>query len=153
MRFYPKTQKYEFSNLPQNNWSKRRSTRVNHVSEVSFEIGGLDLHRFGKPLKLSSSPLSFFLFLFLSSFTEKGTRPFSFLFFFFIFKVRRTHLLFFFFFYIFVFLLRRVAWPFSFLLWGTGVCSTYFLFLFLFLFYFLLFFYFFIFYFTFSLHF
>jgi len=71
MRFYPKTQKYEFSNLPQNNRSKRRSTHVDHVSEVSFEIGGLDLRRFGKPLKKLSS----------SSFTEKGRGPSLFFFF------------------------------------------------------------------------
>jgi hypothetical protein len=71
MRFYPKIQKYKFSNLPQNNGSKRRSTRVDHVSEVSFEIGSLDLRRFEKSLKtllLSSLFLSFFFFFF-SSFT------------------------------------------------------------------------------------
>jgi hypothetical protein len=62
MRFYPKIQKYEFSDLLQNNRSKRRSTLVDHVSEVRFEIRGLDLRRFGK--KNSHSHFSLFFFFF-----------------------------------------------------------------------------------------
>jgi hypothetical protein len=89
MRFYPKTQKYEFSNLPQNNRLKRRSTCVDHVSKVRFEVGGLDLCRFErKPQKLSSSLLSlslfFFLLLLLSLRRAHGPFPFSS----FLFKVR-----------------------------------------------------------------
>jgi hypothetical protein len=73
MRFYPKIQKYEFGNLPQNNRLKRRSTRVDHVSKVRFEIGGLDLCRFEKNFKNSlplfsfSFVLSFFFFFLLLS--------------------------------------------------------------------------------------
>jgi hypothetical protein len=48
MRFYPKIQKYKFNNLPQNNLSKHRSTRVDYVSEVRFEIGSLDFRGFEK---------------------------------------------------------------------------------------------------------
>jgi hypothetical protein len=87
MRFYPKTEKYKFINLPQNNRSKRRSTRVGHVSEVRFEIESLDLRGFEKSLKtlLSSLFLSVLVFSFS---TEKGAPPFSFLSFIF-YKVRR----------------------------------------------------------------
>jgi hypothetical protein len=38
MRFYPKTQKYEFSNLPQNNWSKRRSVLAPHLLFIYIYI-------------------------------------------------------------------------------------------------------------------
>jgi len=93
MRFCPKTQKYEFSNLPQNNRSKRRSTGVDHVSEVRFEIESLDLRRFEKALKLSSSLLSFllsssFLFLF-SAFHREGSCALLLSSFYFFLKVRR----------------------------------------------------------------
>jgi hypothetical protein len=45
MRFYPKIQKYEFSNLPQNDRSKRRSTCVDYVLEVGFEFRPIDFRR------------------------------------------------------------------------------------------------------------
>jgi hypothetical protein len=68
------------SPIPQNNRSKHRSTRVDHVSEARFEIESLDLCGFEKSLKtllLSSLFLSFLVFSFFS--TEKGRAPFSFL--------------------------------------------------------------------------
>jgi hypothetical protein len=42
MRFYLKIQKYESSDLPQNNRSKRRSTRVDYVFGVGFDFGPID---------------------------------------------------------------------------------------------------------------
>jgi len=113
MRFCPKTQKYEFSNLPQNNRSKRRSTGVDHVSEVRFEIESLDLRRFEKALKLSSSLLSFllsssFLFLF-SAFHREGSCALLLSSFYFFLKVRRQCASPFYF-NIYIFLLRRAGW-------------------------------------------
>jgi hypothetical protein len=82
MRFYSKIQKYKFSNLPQNNQSKRRSTRVDHVSEVSFETGSLDLRRFGKPhllLLLFYFFIFFIFFLYYFFLLRRAAWPFSFL--------------------------------------------------------------------------
>jgi hypothetical protein len=87
MIFYPKTQKYKFSNLPQNNRSKRRSTHVDHVSEVRFEIRSLDLRRFEKSLKtvlLSSLFLSFFFFFGFLLSQRRAMRPSLFFFLYFV---------------------------------------------------------------------
>jgi hypothetical protein len=65
------------------NRSKRRSTRVDHVSEVRFEIWDLDLHGFEKTLNfllLFSLSFSFFFF-FLFHLLRRAERLSNFLFF------------------------------------------------------------------------
>jgi hypothetical protein len=46
-RFNQKSKKYKLNDLPQNDRSKRRSSRVDHIYEVRFEVWDLGFRRSG----------------------------------------------------------------------------------------------------------